>query len=91
MPDGGFRVDATAWATIALHAAGCKEQILNNSRSRLVENQASDGRLNLLSDDPDVVWPTPPCDFSMARRGRVRGDACHGHRFPYKDDGDTLD
>ncbi len=59
MPDGGFRVDATAWATIALHAAGCKEQILNNSRSRLVENQASDGRLNLLSDDPDVVWPTP--------------------------------
>jgi hypothetical protein len=58
-PDGGFRVDATAWATIALQAAGCKEHILNDSRSRLVANQVPDGRINLLSDDPDVVWPTP--------------------------------
>ena len=66
-PEGGFsanvggkyRPDATAWAILALSAAGTKEDVLESSRARLVTSQLSDGRVCLLPDHPDAYWPTP--------------------------------
>ena len=67
LPEGGFsanvggkyRPDATAWAILALSAAGTKEDVLESSRARLVTSQLSDGRVCLLPDHPDAYWPTP--------------------------------
>ena len=66
-PEGGFaanvggkyRPDATAWAILALSAAGTKEDVLESSRARLVTSQLSDGRVCLLPEHPDAYWPTP--------------------------------
>jgi hypothetical protein len=67
LPEGGFsanvggkyRPDATAWAILALSAAGTKEDGLEMSRARLATSQLSDGRVSLLPDHPDAYWPTP--------------------------------
>ena len=66
-PEGGFsanvggkyRPDATAWAILALSAAGTEEDVLESSRARLVNSQLSDGRVCLLPEHPDAYWPTP--------------------------------
>ena len=67
LPEGGFaanvggkyRPDATAWAILALSAAGTKEDFLQSSRAHLVTSQLSDGRVSLLPEHPDAYWPTP--------------------------------
>ena len=67
LPEGGFaakiggnyRPDSTAWAILALAAAGTRTDYLESSRARLVTSQLSDGRVSLLSDHPDAYWPTP--------------------------------
>jgi len=67
LPEGGFAAnvggkywpDATAWAILALSAAGTKEDVLESSRARLVDSQLSDGRVCLLPEHPDAYWPTP--------------------------------
>jgi len=67
LPEGGFsanvggkyRPDATAWAILALSAAGTKEDVVESSRARLVDSQLGDGRVSLLPEHPDAYWPTP--------------------------------
>jgi hypothetical protein len=67
LPEGGFsakaggnyRPDSTAWALLALSAAGTKEDVLESSQARLATSQLSDGRVCLLPEHPDAYWPTP--------------------------------
>jgi hypothetical protein len=66
LPDGGFverqgssyRVDATAWATLALtdHA---DVDMIRHARSRLEKSQGQDGRVSVSADHPEAFWPTP--------------------------------
>jgi hypothetical protein len=67
LPEGGFaanlggnyRPDATAWAILALSAAGTKVNHLEPSRARLVNSQLDDGRICVSPEHPDAFWPTP--------------------------------
>ncbi len=67
LPDGGFaareggvyRPDATAWAILALAAAGWEEPALHAARARLAADQQLDGRLPLAPEHPEAFWPTP--------------------------------
>jgi hypothetical protein len=67
LPDGGFvelpkamyRVDATAWAIIALTLAGDPdENALAAARSRLAASQLKDGRVAITQEYPLAFWPT---------------------------------
>jgi hypothetical protein len=59
-PIGGrYRADATAWAAIALSAAGAREDLVESARSRLAADQREDGRVSLSDEHPHVFWPTP--------------------------------
>jgi hypothetical protein len=58
-PKGNYRPDATAWAILALSAAGTKDNLLEPSRARLVDSQLKDGRVCILPELPDACWPTP--------------------------------
>ncbi len=57
---GAFRGDATAWAIVALVAAGEVQdnELIRLGRSRLAASQLPDGRLALAADHPEVYWPT---------------------------------
>jgi hypothetical protein len=54
-----YRTDATAWAVLALLAAGQFPDLINLSRARLAQDQLADGRLGISPDDPEAFWPTP--------------------------------
>ena len=66
MPGGGFSEQfssvyhpvATAWAVMALGAAGVHADIVDSARSRLADGQGADGRITLTSEHPDTIWPT---------------------------------
>ena len=66
-PDGGFsnlaggeyRSDATAWAILALAAAGARPDLIEPARKRLADGQQSDGRVCISADHPEAFWPTP--------------------------------
>jgi hypothetical protein len=67
LPDGGFvestnalyRVDATAWAIIALAAAGGSDKnVVAAARTRLAASQMKDGRVSLSKEHPPAFWPT---------------------------------
>lgn len=55
---GGYRVDATAWAVLALVAAGAQPDLLKHARARLAADQLRDGRVSVSPDHPDAFWPT---------------------------------
>lgn len=55
---GEYRPDATAWAVVALRAAGASPDSLYPSRQRLAVNQAADGSVPIDAGHPDAVWPT---------------------------------
>lgn len=65
-PDGSFAVaegtasrpDATAWAALALFAAGEAPQLVAAARAALAAAQSPDGRLALLPERPEAAWPT---------------------------------
>lgn len=58
--DGGtFRPDATAWAILALRAAGVADDRLYPPRDRLAGAQAKDGSVGLAPGLSTTVWPTP--------------------------------
>jgi hypothetical protein len=68
LPDGGFaelpgaayRPDATAWAIIALAAAGGSDKnTIAAARTRLAASQLKDGRISVSKDYPQTFWPTP--------------------------------
>jgi hypothetical protein len=56
---GEYRPDATAWAVLALVAAGIQDEVIINDRSRLASSQHADGRVSITLDRPDAFWPTP--------------------------------
>ena len=68
LDDGGFapdaerrnppRPDATAWAILALEAAGVHEGPMASARTWLTARQGRDGRVSLTPDQPAAVWPT---------------------------------
>jgi hypothetical protein len=55
---GGYRPDSTAWAVIALSAAGIDDQMIHLARSRLVSDQQKDGRIPVSPSHPEAFWPT---------------------------------
>ncbi len=65
-PDGTFAVaegaasrpDATAWAAMALFAAGLAPKLVAAARSSLAAAQSPDGRLALAPERPEAAWPT---------------------------------
>lgn len=65
-PDGRFAVaagtdsrpDATAWAALALFAAGTATPAVVAARAALAADQLPDGRVPLLRERPEAAWPT---------------------------------
>jgi hypothetical protein len=55
---GKFRVDATAWAIIALSALNEAPMLIDGCRARLRAEQGNDGRLGMSMENPDSFWPT---------------------------------
>ena len=56
---GKYRPDATAWAVMALSAAGEQNDVLRSSGLRLTMSQMEDGSIPLSTDHPEAIWPTP--------------------------------
>lgn len=58
---GNYRSDATAWAILALVAAGDghDQELLSLARTRLAAGQLPDGRVGLSPEHPEIYWPTP--------------------------------
>jgi hypothetical protein len=59
-PEGQYRPDATAWAALALNAAGDGKNTVNKACSRLAADQMEDGRVCLSRNHPQTFWPTAP-------------------------------
>ncbi|MHC1788070.1 prenyltransferase/squalene oxidase repeat-containing protein [Solidesulfovibrio sp.] len=65
-PDGAFAVaqgsgtrpDATAWAAMALFAAGQAAGVVAAARAALAAGQLPDGRVPVLPERPEAAWPT---------------------------------
>ncbi|WP_300162984.1 hypothetical protein [Solidesulfovibrio sp.] len=78
-PDGEPRPDATAWAAMALHAAGLAPEAVAAARAALARLQAADGRVPLLPGRPEAAWPTVLAMAAWlpdpAYDGRVRAGA----------------
>lgn len=58
-PDGMYRPDATAWATLALSLTTVESGLLLPARLRLVRSQLKDGSVPISPQYPQVSWPTP--------------------------------
>jgi hypothetical protein len=58
-PAGEYRADATAWAAMALAAAGTEEGLLGKARDRMEGEQQEDGRVSVSPEHPEAFWPTP--------------------------------
>lgn len=58
-PGGAFRPDTTAWAILALEAAGGDSGIIDKARRLLANAQSEDGRVCISPRNPDAYWPTP--------------------------------
>jgi hypothetical protein len=56
---GCHRPDATAWAILALQAAGVQSRDLAPARTRLAAVQQPDGRITVSPEHPQAYWPTP--------------------------------
>jgi hypothetical protein len=58
LPDMTYRVDATAWAILALRTDGTHTSVVDAARSRLASEQQNDGRICLSLGHLNVIWPT---------------------------------
>ena len=68
-PGAGASVDATAWAVIALAAAGESTARLEPPLAWLAARQLEDGRLPLEPELRDVIWPTPLAMLAWSAAG----------------------
>uniref|UniRef100_I2Q5M4 Squalene cyclase C-terminal domain-containing protein n=1 Tax=Desulfovibrio sp. U5L TaxID=596152 RepID=I2Q5M4_9BACT len=57
-PDAASRPDATAWAALALYAAGRAPDVVAGARKALARVQSPDGRVPILAERPEAAWPT---------------------------------
>ena len=55
---GVYRADATAWAILALMAAGTDSDLSITARSRLAADQLGDGSIGISPLHPHAFWPT---------------------------------
>ncbi|MBI5482329.1 MAG: hypothetical protein HY906_25970 [Deltaproteobacteria bacterium] len=56
---GAYAPEATAWAVLALVAAGAGPEQVPAARARLAAGQAADGRVSLDAEHPEAFWVTP--------------------------------
>ena len=56
---GAYAPDATAWAVLALDAAGAGAERVPPARARLAAGQRPDGRVSLDAEHPEAAWVTP--------------------------------
>lgn len=67
LPDGGFagrlggtfQVDSTTWGILAFRACGGSDEILEQLRALLAQEQSGDGRVCVNREHPASYWPTP--------------------------------
>ena len=52
-------MDATAWAVLALLEHGEAGSVIEAARRRVAGDQLRDGRVPVVADHPEAVWPTP--------------------------------
>ena len=89
LPDGGFRTriagsyrpDATAWAILALTAAGTKPDRLKPARTRLVADQLRDGRVSVSPEHSDVFWPTALAILAWQNASEYHGPQSRAGNF----------
>ena len=79
--NGGYRVDATAWAVIALAAGGATGDVLESSCHRLATSQLKDGRVPIVLEHPDSIWPTPLSVLAWRACGGYREECSCATRF----------
>ena len=56
-PNGSWRPDSTAWAILAMEAAGIRADLIDGGKAALAVSQFHDGRV-CLPEAPNVIWPT---------------------------------
>jgi hypothetical protein len=78
---GGFRADATCWATLALNASGRDDNMAHEARQALARVQSSDGRVCLTPLHENAWWPTPLAVLAWHRCGRYRQQRDKAVRF----------
>jgi len=57
--NGQYRVEATAWAVLALITVDDYPHLIESGRKRLVTNQSDNGSICVNPNNSDVWWPTP--------------------------------
>jgi hypothetical protein len=58
-PGGNYRLDATAWAAIAIKFVNPESTLLSPALEMLAKDQQADGRISISTDNPEAFWPTP--------------------------------
>jgi hypothetical protein len=71
-PSGGYRPDATAWATLALSAVHTNHEFINPALLCLAQSQLADGRIPLSLEYPRACWPTPIAALAWANAPRYQ-------------------
>jgi hypothetical protein len=77
----GYRTDATAWAVIALAAAGSLPALLEPARARLAQDQLPDGRVPISPEHPEAHWPTPLALLAWHRAAAQQAAQSRAVRF----------
>ncbi|MHB8069775.1 MAG: prenyltransferase/squalene oxidase repeat-containing protein [Desulfobaccales bacterium] len=78
---GGYRIDATAWAAIALAALGQDADLLQAARGRLAAAQLADGRVSLSPQHPEAFWLTSLAIFAWHQAAAYREAQDRALRF----------
>lgn len=78
---GGYRIDATAWAAIALAALGQGADLVQAARDRLAAAQQADGRVILSPHHPEAFWPTYLAIFAWHQAVPYREAQARALRF----------
>jgi hypothetical protein len=78
---GAYAPDATAWAVLALGAAGAGAAPLAAARGRLAAGQGPDGRVAVDAEHPEAFWVTPLA--ALAWHGAARQAAAAGRAVDF--------
>ena len=70
--NGSYRVEATAWAVLALKTGYNDPHLIESARMRLISNQLDNGSICVSPQNPNVWWPTPLAVFAW--QGAVEYD-----------------
>lgn len=89
-PGEPFRLDATAWAILALKAEGTHPTFVESARSRLASEQFSDGRMSLAQDQPQIYWSTPLAILAWHGSNTYAENKSRGIQFLLTTEGKTF-